>query len=193
MTQKHMTPQQFTDYIPEYYKKYTTGKYFPGWIQIENTLTPKAKEMGYLNKSDLVEIAKWGGNQYNRAGKVKRENTEQDVMTKTARTIETINDPSLALISIIKIRQWGLTYGSKTLRAICPERYGALDRILLSHIDRKYLSSFNTIEKYVQFLQLCNQIKVKAIPKGPRKSNSWYIADIEMAMFQYTWDDNYII
>ncbi len=191
--QSRLTPAEFAYHLPEWYEKYTKSKYFPTWVTLEKRLTRKAAEAGYLNLSDLVEIAKWGGNQYNRAGKVGRENTEEQVITKTKDAIQNLNDPRIALKALLNIKQWGLTYASKTLRAILPQNYAALDDRLLQNISRRYLSETNVYELYVQFLRLCGQIRDNVSVGGPRKDMSWFLADIEMALFQFVSDGGKIV
>jgi len=193
--QSKLTPAEFAYHLSEWYEKYTKSKsfHFPTWVTLEKRLTRKATKVGYLNLSDLVEIAKWGGNQYNRAGRVGRENTEEEVIAKTKDAIRNLNDPRIALKALLDINQWGLTYASKTLRAILPQNYVALDNLLLQNVSQRYLSRKNVYELYIQFLQLCGQIRDSVSVDGPREDMSWFLADVEMALFQFVWDGNKII
>ena len=191
--QSALTPVEFAYRLPKYYEEYTKSKYFPAWVTLEKRLTKKAAEAGYISLSDLVEIARWGGNQYNRAGKVWRENTEEEVIAKTRHAVRNLDNPRIALEALLKIKQWGLTYASKTLRAISPQNYAALDSLLGKHIDECYLSETNVYELYVQFLRLCDQIRDDVSAGGPRKDMSWFLADVEMALFQFVWDGGEIV
>ena len=191
--QSVLTPVEFAHQLPKYYHEYTGSKYFPLWVALEKRLTQKAVDVGYLNLYDLIEIAKWGGNQYNRAGKVRRENTEEEVITRTKEAVQNLDDPQSALKPLLNIRQWGLTYATKTLRAVSPQNYAALDSLLLQNVSKRYLSEANIYELYIQFLRLCCQIRDNVSVGGPRKNMSWFLADVEMALFQFVWDGGEIV
>ena len=187
-----LTPAQFARELPACYDEYTRSPYSPGWFALEPRLTAKAVDPGYLNLEDLVEIAKWGGNQHGIAGRVFKANTDEDVIKATRGAIESLDDPRAALRAMLAIRQWGLTYGSKTLRAVCPQNYGALDSLLLDNIDRRYMPASEVTQLYVQFLRLCEDIRQGVAEPGPRQGK-WFIADVEMGLFQFVWNKNKIV
>jgi hypothetical protein len=56
-----LTPPEFAYHLPRYYVRYAKAEHFSTWVTLEKKLTKKAAEVGYLNLSDLVQIAKWGG------------------------------------------------------------------------------------------------------------------------------------
>ena len=97
-----LTPNQFAKQLPKWYHiwKEANPTYFP----LEERLTQKAYTMGYLEMQDLVAIAKWGGNQYNRAGKLQRENTDEQVITKTEEAIQNLDNPASALQSMMSLK-----------------------------------------------------------------------------------------
>ena len=187
-----LTPAQFARELPACYEQYTRSKYSPVWFVLETRLTAKAVNPGYLNLTDLVEIAKWGGNQYGIASRVDKANTDEDVIEATSGAIERLDDPRAALRAVLVIRQWGLAYGSKTLRAVCPQNYGALDSLLLGNIDRHYMPATEVTQLYAQFLRLCEEIRQGVAEPGPRQGK-WFIADVEMGLFQFVWDGNSIV
>ena len=187
-----LTPAQFARHLPSCYSEYTLSDTFDMWVSLETTLSAKAINKGHLNLTDLVDIAVWGGNQYNRAGKVGRSNTDPDVVKITQDAIRKLDDPRAALRSLLVIKQWGLTYASKTLRALRPQRYAALDSLLLANINRIYLPASEVTELYSQFLDLCEEIRQVVSAPGPRQGK-WFIADVEMGLFQFVWDGNRIV
>ncbi len=193
MSQDRLTPDQFVSCIRSYYDRYAGSKAFGMWVGLEERLSAKAANIGHVKLADLVEIAKWGGNQYNIAGRVQRANTDREVERITGQAISHIGKTAEAFRSMLKIRQWGTSFATKTLRAICPRDYAALDSKLLEGINRSYLPSRNEVERYVQFLNLCGQIKEMAPKPGPRANGEWFIADIEMALFQFVWDGGRIV
>ncbi len=160
-------------------------------MHLERRLGSKARDRGRLELDDLVEIANWGGKQHGIHRRVQRENTCAEVRTRTAEAIERLDDPAAALESLLKIKQWGLTYASKTLRFICPSDYGALDSKIREAIDRTLLPRIydghtsSMVNGCVRFLALCNQMRARLKERGPREGGVWFVADVEMALFQF--------
>jgi peptidase E len=180
-----LTPKQFAKQLPKWYDIWEKANLC--YFHLEKRLTQKALILGYLEKADLVAIAKWGGNQYNRAGKVQRENTDDEVRKKTKEAIKNLGNPASAFMKMQSIRQWGLSYATKTLRCISPQNYVALDNKLHQGINRCYFPSNNEVKRYIEFLNFCQQIRQKVSVPGPREGE-WFLADIEIALFQFVWD-----
>lgn len=157
--------------------------YFP----VEKRLTEKATSKGYLEIADLVHITNVLGNPHNIRGGIQRTNTESDVIENTKNAIKNLDNPAKALRCVCSISYLGLTYGSKTLRCMCPQKHGALDSVIINGVDPQYLPSRNNYDRYADFVQLCGQIRDKVIQPGPRKDGQWFIADIEIALFQFLW------
>ena len=166
------------------------SEYFKNYQNIENQLSRKATNVGYLDKADIMLIAVWGGDEerHGLGTKIIQSNTDDKIITCSRLAIQCLAYPEKALRSICDIKYIGLSYGSKILRCICPKEYGALDIhtqeacqafITIDREDNK-----SAINGYVQFLELCKWIRDKVVVAGPRNDSSWYIADIEMALFQ---------
>lgn len=188
-----LTPDEFAkQLLPKYYKEWVKNngeKYFP----VERELTDKASRLGYLDKDDLKKITMVLGNSHNRRGKMDRANSNDEVIQATKEAISNLDKPVKAFQCINRIREWGLAYCSKTLRCICPRRYGALDSKIGKCVDRHYFLSSDEATRYAEFLDFCTQLRVKVTVPGPRNGD-WFIADIEIALFQFAWDeDNKII
>jgi len=185
-----LTPSQFAKQLPKWYEIYIrfNSDYFP----LEKRLTQKANALGYLEMDDLVKITKVLGNPYNIAGKIQRENTNDEVKEKTREAIQHLNNPARALQDMMCIKKWGRTYASKTLRCVCPHRYAALDSKLIRGIDQSYLPSTNNeAKRYEEFLKFCQQIQQEVSEPGPPfRGGEWFLADIEIALFQFVWDEN---
>jgi hypothetical protein len=178
-----LTLDQFIEQAPYWYDIYARANatYFP----LEKRLTEKATSKGYLEIADLVNIPYVLGNPRNIRGRMQGANIENDVIENTKNAIKNLDNPTKALKYICSIKYWGLTYGSKTLRCMCPQKYGALDSVVINGIDPKYLPSRNNYDKYADFIHLCGQIRDKVIQPGRRENGQWFIADIEMALFQF--------
>ena len=121
----------FGEDLPSWYQKYPQSGYFKGSLRLERRLGSKARDRGHLELDDLVEVANWGGNLYGIQVIVQRKNTFADIRARTAENIERLDDPAAALESLLKIRRWGLAHASKTLRFICPSKYG---RLILKYV-----------------------------------------------------------
>lgn len=186
----------FAQELLNWYQKYewrgdTFENGFP-WIRsLERSLSQKARKCGYLDMEDLIAIAEWGGNQRGLIQRLRRNNQPAGIHCATRRAISNISDPEEALRELLSIKQWGLTYASKTLRFVCPEHYPALDRRLrkglgcsLPPIWDGHINSM--VEGYVSFLKTCRGIQAATKTENPlRTDKSWFIADIEMALFAY--------
>lgn len=183
-----LTPDQFAQQLPYWHHIWTTHNslYFP----VEQLLSEKARIVGYLDIADLVAITHVLGNPYNIRGRVQQANSESEVRDKTRQAILNLADPAAALTHILGIRQWGRAYASKTLSCICPRDYAALDSKVLQGVDSIYISARNEVERYVEFLEFCKAIRQMVTVSGPRDKGEWYIADVEVAFFQFLWYPN---
>jgi len=181
-----LTLDQFSQQVPHWYAVWAEANadYFP----LEKRLTAKATSKGYLEMSDLVDITHALGNPHNVRGRMQRANTADDVAENTRNAMRNLDNPVQALRSICSIKCWGLTYGSKTLRCMCPREYGALDSVIICGVDPQYLPSRNNYERYADFIHLCRQIRGRVVqPNTAREEGLWFIADIEVALFQFLW------
>lgn len=195
----NLTPTQFANVLSTWYEKYTKSPYFATYFELETELSQKAKNKGYLDLDDLSRIAIWGGNQHGINQRLIFNNSPAKVMKVTREAIRQIADPAVALRTILEgIDHWGLSYASKTLRCMCPEKYVALDQKLRNSIDSSLLRTIydgdtkSMVYGYLIFLDLCQDIQDHIVAPGPR-SGIWFPADIEMALFQFVWDGGQLI
>jgi len=158
----------------------------------------------------LMEMIQWGGSQngalqkfMDRLGTVNLD----EIITTTINNIHNNNDNE-AIRSALSIPGMGLTYASKLLRFMKPERYGALDsNIREALIERAPEYQMPTIRDgntnsmvagYLRFIEIIRTIAAD-IEKSPQRDrlmrpkcslsnlegNAWRAADIEMALFQW--------
>jgi len=187
----NLTLKQFAEELPKWYHKWRKAN--PAYFPLEERLTKKADTLGYLQITDLVEITRILGNPFNIANRVRKANTEDEIKYKTREAIRHLSNPATALTYMMSISRWGRTYASKTLRCICPSNYVALDSKLIQGINPSYLPSRNEVERYCQFLDFCRKIQQMVSVPGPRENGAWFLADIEVALFQFVWDKNRIV
>ena len=184
-----LTPNQFAKQLPKWYDIWSehNSDYFP----LEHRLTQKALRVGYLEKADLVEITRVLGNPHNIRGRVRDGNSDASVIEKTKETIKNLANPATALMSMRSIYGLGLAYATKTLRCICPQNYVALDSKLHQGINRDYFPSSNEAKRYEEFLNFCQRIRQEVSEPGPPfRGGEWFLADIEIALFQFVWYRN---
>jgi len=181
-----LTPDQFAKHLPKSYDKW--AKHNPRYFHLEEKLRQKADTVGYLEMADLIAITRVLGNPFNIRARLQSASSEDEVKQSTAEAIRHLGEPQSALRAILKIKRWGRTYSTKTLRCISPQNYVALDSLLIRNISPTYLSSKDEVDRYVQFIGLCQQILQKVNVPGPRHNNSWFLADVEIGLFQFVWD-----
>jgi len=185
-----LTLQQFVSQLGHWYGRYIQSPHFARYKNIEVGLRQKASDVGYLEPGDLLEIAIWGGDEerHQLGTLICRNNTYDNVKTHTGEAIQELNNPSRALKSLFRINYVGPSYGSKILRCICPEKHAAFDYHVRKAC-KKMLPEMSDRETevigYVGFLDICHRLHALVSDPAPRPEGSWYIADIEMAMFQF--------
>ena len=194
-----LTIKQLADKLPEYYQRYTQSQYYETYINLESKLSQKAKNMGYLELTDLADIAEWGGNQHAIKKRLQAHNSPEEVIFSTKKAIQQMENPAIALRELLLgVNHWGLSYASKTLRFINPQNYPALDQKLRKNIDSSLLPRVydghidSMVRGYLIFLSICQEIRSHVIASAPR-SNTWFMADIEMGLFQFVWDGGLLV
>ncbi|WP_156409887.1 hypothetical protein [Duganella sp. Root198D2] len=151
----------------------------------------------------IKEMIQWGGSQNGTLQKFEDGAGEVNLQQLMDQTISNLDDTERAISSALKFPGMGLTYASKLLRFLDPERYGALDnRIRKALLKAEILpeitdsSNPNMISGYVKFMNIVegirSQLNTQAIsrpqchlPAGT-SSSQWRAADIEMALFSGT-------
>jgi len=139
-----------------------------------------------------MEIAEWGSDQkrHGLGTLICVSNTEDKVSQATKEAIKHINNPRDALLNLFSIKYMKLAYASKTLRCVCPQSYPACDvhtrkacEDLGLNIDDNDVESM--VAGYLWFIEICRRIMERVKGQGPRPEGAWFIADIEMALFQF--------
>lgn len=183
--------EDFATVIPGWYEKYKLSDYWSGYFELLDYLPAKAARLGHLDLEDLCAIAVWGGNQNGIKQRLCKHNTESEVQAKTADAIRYFGNPALALGSVLDLKHWGLTYGSKTLLFMNPDHHVALDRWIRRGLN-KVLPPIrdgdrpSMLRGYVTFLDVCRQIQRDVKETGPGPLGDWRLADIQQAVFQFS-------
>ena len=195
--------------FPDYYRDYIwDGKHklygypadaFPkfSWIKSLEArfqwFCQNAQKEGTASKYLLEEMIEWGGSQNGVLQKFHDGSGEVNLLTLINSVLLHLEDPEKAIQSALVIPGMGLTYASKLLRFMKPERYGALDSRIRTVLKKHgVLQTSNDVEAYVEFVGLLQDLSSRLTEEGIRKPDCelssdgiWRHAEIEMALFQW--------
>lgn len=201
--------------FPDYYKQYSwNGKHklfgyapdsypdFPWISSLEKRfawLCDNCVEQKTASKYLLKEMIEWGGSQGGVLQKFNDRSGEVNLFELVQNIIANLDSSKEAITSSLSLPGLGLTYASKFLRFMKPEKYGALDsRIrsaLLKHnlLTKIYDGNLNSmVEGFLEFQTLLNQLKNKLENQQVKKpacsltqTGYWRISEIEMALFRW--------
>jgi len=167
-----------------------------GWLKSNYKIKNTASI--YLVK----EMIQWGGSQNGILQKFEDGIENSNLKELMFDTISNIQTPDKAIAAALKFPGMGLTYASKMLRFLDPQRYGALDRRIRNSFRNKEpgalpvihdSSNKNMIAGYVAFTKYLDNLKAQldaakilrpscSLPVGTGCAQ-WRPADIEMALF----------
>lgn len=151
------------------------------------------------------EMIQWGGSQNGVLQKFDDRLGEVNLYDIIAKTISELNCPASAIGAALTIPGMGLTYASKLLRFLNPEKYGALDSRVRSALEKHapeakipkiYDGNHNSMirgyEAFIIYIETLNrQLEINNIVRPEctlfRGSTvtGWRAADIEMALFKW--------
>lgn len=187
-----LTLCQFAAEVPKWYQSYSASQHFQTYKNLEARLSQKALTTGYLDKRDLMEIAEWGSDQkrHGLGTLICTNNTDNEVTRATEEAIKHIANPRDALLDLFSINYMKLSYASKTLRCVCPRSYPACDVHTRRACEDLGLNTDDNdaeslVAGYLWFVEICRRIMERVKQQGPRPEGAWFIADIEMALFQF--------
>ena len=96
-----------------------------------------------------------------------------------------------AINKIILPKPCGLdvSFGSKILRMLNPEKVGVYDSVLYEHLPYPY-----TIPGWDEFCRDCKavaeELERRGIKNPERKNGKWFVADVEVVIFGHYWKSN---
>ncbi len=150
----------------------------------------------------IKEMIQWGGSQNGTLQKFEDSIERHNLQQLMLETVSSLQSPKEAIEAALKFPGMGLTYASKMLRFLDPERYGALDSRIRKVFSEKVpaalpkiydSSDLSMVTGYVAFTEHLDGIKEQlnkagilrpkcALPAGAG-SAEWRSADVEMALF----------
>lgn len=145
----------------------------------------------------IREMIHWGGSQNGVLEKFDLSLGTYNLSELFGRLCKNLEQPDAAIRTALEIPGMGLSYASKLLRFLRPDKYGALDGQIREHLIET--SDFpkiydgitnNMVNGFVKFTQLLSDLKEElqrrdiARPGSASETLQWRNADIEMAIFQ---------
>ncbi len=151
-----------------------------------------------INPEDDIEVVyRWGGG-YGAmlfARIMKPQNNTIDeirVRTRGAFSALATGDPVQAMERFRSLKGVNYPFGSKVLAMRSP-KYAPIWDNIAQHCLREFRIGRKGVTSYEQFITFCEHIADElhglSIP-APRGGGHWYLRDIEMAIFQFGWDND---
>lgn len=133
---------------------------------------------------DFVKRVCIWGNYAGVYGKVLKHNTIRKIKTQLieAHAALRADDPKTAIEAVTLIKGLAVSFGSKHLKFLNPDKAGVLDSIISERLGYK-----RTADGYVEFLSDCNAIRDILNQAGISASatrQQWRVSDVEMAIFK---------
>ena len=187
-----MSLEEFAVILPDWYCKFKqSNEYYTSEYQrLLTELPAKVDRCKCLELDDLCAIADWGGNLRGIKERLceREENTNERIRKQTRQAID--REAKGAIESILELKPWGLSYGSKTLAFMKPSRYAMLDERMRGSFRPRIPNSSGG---YADFLQHCGRLQRKVVSPYPEPHGEWRFIDIGQALFQYAKDGGIIV
>ena len=210
------------DRFPEYFRGYNwkdkhhlygypADKYREfNWINSLETRFKWLKQNNATEKTASIylvrEMIQWGGSQKGVLQKFDDRLGEVNLYDIIAKTISHLNNTGKAIESALSLPGMGLTYASKLLRFLNPEKYGALDSRIRGALEmnapetgiptiydgnrnsmiKGYEAFIVYIENLKRQLEDNNIIRPECALAVGTSNTGWRAADVEMALFTWT-------
>jgi hypothetical protein len=153
----------------------------------------------------IEEMMHWGGTQSRSLQRLRDGLGEFHLQPALQAVIGHLDEPARAIESALKIPGFGLTYASKLLRFLDPDRFGALDSRIRAALYADAPAVLPVIHDsnpasmargYIAFTTHLATLKAAfiaegierptcALPKDANGTTHWRAADIEMALFSW--------
>ena len=142
------------------------------------------------------EMIQWGGSQNGVLEKFDNALGSYCLTERLTEVLDCIEEPQAAIEAALKIPGLGLTYASKLLRFLQPERYGALDgrirKTLTPPLPKIFDGNTGSMVRgycafidYLGELQQALELQTIPLPAENGEQARWRPAEIEMALFQW--------
>ena len=163
--------------------------------QVENLIEELKGRPDYeIGREKDVEIVyRWGGGYGPRLfAKIMNNNSVPSIRTYTNRAFSVLEEgrPAEAMELFRTLKGVNYPFGSKVLAMRSPWNAPIWDNIA-QHCLSEFKIGGKKVRSYEQFIAFCEHVadELKWLRKPAPRGERWYLRDIEMALFQFGWDN----
>lgn len=143
---------------------------------------------------DAMEVVyRWGGGRGpNLFAQIKKNNPMGEIQKQMRVAFDALGEgqPAEALEELKRLKYCSDAFGSKVLAMRSPWNAPIWDNIA-QHCLSEFKISGKKVKTYEQFITFCEHVADELKERGidPPRGERWYLRDIEMALFQFGWDN----
>ena len=154
----------------------------------KNKFRDKAEVSQFLDR-----VIRWGGSMGNKIfWMIEEHKSRPAIVENIPRAAELLHKGALsaALEIITEPKGLGISFGSKILRMLNPEKVGVYDKVLAEGLANSK-SAAPSISRWINFCDDCAtvaaELKKRGIKNPERKNGKWFVADVEVVIFGHYW------
>ncbi len=165
--------------------------------RVEDLIEKLKGKQDYDRLEDDIEIVyRWGGGFGPMLfAKIMNNNPKDEIRSQTKAAFSALEEgrPVLAMEQLKSLKGVNYPFGSKVLAMRSPKNAPIWDNIAQTCLSEFKIGG-RRVRSYEQFIKFCAHIadELKRLGKAsPRGADGrWYLRDIEMAIFQFGWDND---
>ncbi len=144
-------------------------------------------------EDDMEIVYRWGGGRGpNLFAQIKKNNPMDEIQRQIRVAFDELGEgqPAKALEELKRLRYCSDAFGSKVLAMRSPWNAPIWDNIA-QHCLREFRIGGKKVRSYEQFIAFCEHVadELKRLNIPAPRGERWYLRDIEMALFQFGWDN----
>ena len=153
----------------------------------------KGKNNAIKPEDDMEIVYRWGGGRGpNLFAQIKKNNPLHEIQKQIKLVFGMLGEgrPAGALEELKRLKYCSDAFGSKVLAMRSPWNAPIWDNIA-QHCLREFRISGKKVRSYEQFIRFCEHVadELKRLSIPAPRGERWYLRDIEMALFQFGWDN----
>ena len=143
----------------------------------------------------IDNVLGWGGKTGNKVrGMIKKYKSREQIIKSIPVAARFLNEgefqEAINEITFPKPCGLGVSFGSKILRMLNPEKVGVYDKVLAEGLANSK-SAAPSISRWINFCDDCAtvaaELKKRGIKNPERKNGKWFVADVEVVIFGHYW------
>ena len=163
--------------------------------RVEELIEKLKRRDDLIQPEDDIEIVyRWGGGRGpGLFRRIVNSNSTDDVRKRMRAAFSALGEecPVEALEQIKSLKGGGDSFGTKVLAMRSPRNAPIWDEIAKASL-KEFKIGGKKVKSYEQFIAFCNHVadELKRLGKPAPRGERWYLRDIEMALFQFGWDND---